>query len=235
MNLPAAMKAREGFPNQKRLLMNSKLLLQNKNIVITAGPTREHLDPIRYISNDSSGKMGYALVKAAKRLGAKVTLISGPTNLKKPDGVKTVQIVSADQMYKATKEHFKSADIVISTAAVSDFRPQIKVKQKIKKAQVSTLKLTENPDILKELGKKKKRDQVLIGFALETENLKRNAYKKLQEKNCDMIVANSPKNISNDLANATIITRDKKETSFKNVTKLKLASEILKRIEELLD
>lgn len=160
-----------------------------KRVLVTAGPTREKIDPVRFISNYSTGTFGYEIAKAAKRLGLEVILISGPTALKVPAGVKFISVESARQMLKAVLGNVKKCGFVIMASAVCDWRP-IKISEnKIKKRRGPiALKLIENPDILKLLGKRKK--AILVGFALETEDLERNARKKLREKNLDIIVAN---------------------------------------------
>lgn len=205
-----------------------KKLLKNKKILITAGPTREYLDPVRYISNDSSGKMGYALATAAKKMGASVTLISGPTHLKKPAGLNFISVVTARDMKKETLKKFKKSDIAICAAAVADFSP-ISCKNKIKKHKIKNIKFTRNPDILALLGKKKKSGQTLIGFALETENIRRNSVKKLKEKNCDIIIANSEKNIGSDIAEVDLVWADGTSTLLKG-TKTTVAEKIIKEI-----
>ena len=160
------------------------------NILITAGPTREFIDPIRFISNPSTGTIGYLLAQSAKRRGNDVVLLSGPTHLKPPPGVKTVSFNSARELKNCSDRFFDWADIIICTAAVADFRPAKVINRKIKKEKgVPEIKLVRNPDILKGLGRKKK-NKVLIGFALETENLIENGLKKLKSKNLDLIVAN---------------------------------------------
>lgn len=162
-----------------------------KRILITAGPTREAIDPVRFLSNHSSGKMGYALAKSAVRRGAAVTLISGPVALERPDGLeKFIPVESAAEMYQAVLESFASQDIVIMSAAVADYRPKMVSRQKIKKTESTlAIELTKNIDILAELGKIKQ-EQKLIGFAAETEHLEEYARKKLLQKNLDLIVAN---------------------------------------------
>lgn len=163
---------------------------KGKRVLVTAGPTREHFDPVRYIGNPSSGKMGYAVAKAAEHRGAEVLLISGPTNLKPPANVKTITTESAEDMAAAVFDHVKNADIVIKAAAVSDYRPKDAAKQKIKKGEEETLLvLKKSEDILLKLGKNKE-SRILVGFAAETENLENNAREKLIKKNLDMIVAN---------------------------------------------
>lgn len=159
-------------------------------VLVTAGPTREALDPVRYLSNHSSGRMGYALARAAGERGAHVLLISGPTALEAPPGVDFYPVQSARDMYAAVMDNLSRADIIIKTAAVADYRPAETAAQKIKKAGEMSLRLVRNPDILKELGARKGAC-FLVGFAAETENLQQNALKKLQDKNLDLIVANN--------------------------------------------
>ncbi len=164
--------------------------LDGEHILITAGPTREELDPVRYISNHSSGKMGYAIAVAARRRGAWVTLVTGPTCLAEPFGVETVQVVSALEMRQAVMDKLSGSTIIIKAAAVADYRPASRADLKIKKSAESlTLELEKNPDILGELGAIKG-EKILVGFAAETEDLIGNAGKKLTGKNLDMVVAN---------------------------------------------
>ena len=165
--------------------------LKNKRVLITAGGTREYFDPIRYISNASSGQMGYALAKMAYTLGAEVILISAPTCLRKPYGVEKVDVVSAEDMYKEVINRLEDVDIVIMNAAVADFKPKTYSSSKLKKdKETNIIELERNPDILKEVGSRKKEGQVLIGFAAESENLIENAKQKLKRKNLDVIIAN---------------------------------------------
>jgi len=172
-------------------ILNQKSDLRGENVLITAGATREAIDPVRYITNYSSGKMGYSLARVALSRGADVTLISAPTNLQCPVGVKLISLESALQMRDAVMKNLAKATIIIKTAAVSDFRPTKRLKSKIKKEENSSLilELVKNPDILLEVGKKKN-NKFLVGFAAETEDLVKNAQRKLKEKNCDLIVAN---------------------------------------------
>lgn len=164
--------------------------LAGKRILVTAGPTREPLDPVRYLSNYSSGKMGYAIAEEACRRGAVVTLVSGPTQLAPPPGVSLVPVETAQEMFEAVVGRYDQVDAVIKAAAVADFRPRQKSGQKLKKQVVSpVLELERTPDILSYLGEHKSR-QVLVGFAAETENLLENAGSKLRQKNLDMVVAN---------------------------------------------
>jgi len=162
-----------------------------KTVMVTAGPTREPLDPVRFITNRSSGKMGYAIAEAALVRGANVTLISGPTNLTIPARAKLISVETAIQMKEAVMSHADESQVIIMAAAVSDYRPQYTSPQKIKKDEHNiSLVLEQNPDILAELGQNKKENQVLVGFSMETENLLENSQKKLKKKNADIIVAN---------------------------------------------
>ena len=161
-------------------------------ILITAGGTREYIDPVRFISNASSGKMGYALARAALKAGHKVTLITAPTSQKPPSAAKLVNVETAAQMFEAVKQQFSRCNCLIMAAAVADYTPVSPARTKIKKTGKSmTIKLKPTTDILKWAGKQKKKDQSVIGFALEDRNIRERAEKKLNEKNLDMIVANT--------------------------------------------
>lgn len=173
-------------------LVETDRYLQGRHVVITAGATQEEIDPVRYITNHSTGKMGYALAKEARNAGAKVTLISGKTNLPQPYGVDVVKVISAADMRECVVNNFEKADVVIMSAAVADYTPIEKADHKIKKAEGDlSIALKRTQDILLTIGKKKRENQVVIGFAMETENLLENAAKKLQEKNANYIIANS--------------------------------------------
>ncbi|MCL1816167.1 MAG: bifunctional phosphopantothenoylcysteine decarboxylase/phosphopantothenate--cysteine ligase CoaBC [Clostridiales bacterium] len=173
-----------------RLTEPPKLLLNDKKVLITAGPTHEYIDPVRYIGNRSSGKMGYALAEAATNAGAEVTLISGPVALSDPPNIFTERVKSADEMYEAVWRHYPAADIVIMAAAVADFKPKHTAAHKIKKGSPDQcLALCANRDIAASLGQNKG-NKLLIGFAAETENLIEYATIKLKQKNLDMILAN---------------------------------------------
>ncbi len=164
-------------------------LMAGMHCLITAGPTREPIDPVRYLSNHSSGKMGYALAESAKKLGAKVTLISGPTALPVPYGVECINILTADDMYQAVMESIKDCQIFIAAAAVGDFKPAFISEQKIKKSSLPAMELVENRDILRAVSQLPDAP-FLVGFAAETENLLAYAKEKLEQKNLDMIIAN---------------------------------------------
>jgi len=169
----------------------SKKDLLGKHFLVTAGPTREAIDPARYLSNRSSGKMGYALARCAWRRGAHVTLVSGPTSLSNPVGVQCVHVNSAIQMYDAVMSHSSNADVVIKAAAVADYRPEVRSEHKVKKNHINlSMGLAQNPDILLELGQNKRDEMLLVGFAAESENLKEEGRKKLKKKNLDLIAVN---------------------------------------------
>lgn len=172
-------------------LMHPTLSLKGKNVLITAGPTQEPLDPVRFLSNHSSGKQGYAIAKAAKAMGAKVTIVSGPCNRSDIEDVDIIHVETAQEMFEAVKDHYQDADYIIMAAAVGDYRPEIVADQKIKKSgDAMELRLVKNPDILAYVGKHKTH-QVLCGFAMETQDLEKNARQKLIDKNCDLLVGNN--------------------------------------------
>jgi len=205
-------------------LVNKKEDLKGKKILITAGPTQEEIDPVRIITNKSSGRMGHALAQRAALRGADVVLVSGPTSLEVPFGVKYVRVTSAAEMYNQVRKYFSKIDVFISAAAVSDFKVK-KSKEKIKKTDKLVLELEKNVDILKEVSKVKG-NKKLIGFALETENLVKNATLKLKEKNLDFIVANKAQSLNSDNADFIIIKNNKLK-KFKNISKESMAEEIL--------
>jgi len=165
--------------------------LSGCRVLVTAGPTREPIDPVRFISNRSSGKMGFAIARAALRRGAEVTLVSGPTSLAAPRKAALITVETAEKMREACLNAFEQADVLIMTAAVADYRPKKAIKSKIKRKDTGlTLELVPCPDILRELSSKKRPDQVLVGFAAETEDLIKNARQKLKAKGLDLLVAN---------------------------------------------
>ena len=210
---------------------NYNTALKDKKVLITSGRTKENIDPIRYLSNNSSGKMGYSLAQAAIDLGAEVTLISGPTNLEIPKGLKSfVSVESALEMYEKVDEYFGDTDIFIACAAVADYRPKEYKKEKIKKSDSDLiLELVRNPDILFEMGKKKDK-QLLIGFAAETNDIKENALKKLEKKNLDFIVANNASTMGNNTNTVEIIRKNKTSIKINQKNKIELAYDILKEI-----
>ena len=210
---------------------NFRDALKGKKLLITSGRTREDIDPIRYLSNKSSGKMGYSLAQAAVDLGAEVTLVSGPTNLSVPDGLKEfISVDSAIHMYEKVDEKFKDTDIFIACAAVADYRPKEYQDKKIKKSDLNlTIELVRNPDILFEMGKKKE-NQLLVGFAAETNNIIENALKKLEKKRLDMIVANNASTMGTDTNSIEIIRKDRSSTVINQKSKTELAYDILKEV-----
>ena len=210
---------------------NFNTALKDKKVLITSGRTKENIDPIRYLSNNSSGKMGYSLAQAAIDLGAEVTLISGPTNLEIPKGLKSfISVESALEMYEKVNEYFRYTDIFIACAAVADYRPKEYKKEKIKKSDSDLiLELVRNPDILFEMGKKKD-NQLLIGFAAETNDIKENALKKLEKKNLDFIVANNASTMGNNTNTVEIIRKNKTSIKINQKNKIELAYDILKEI-----
>ncbi|KPU28277.1 phosphopantothenoylcysteine decarboxylase [Caloranaerobacter sp. TR13] len=215
-----------------------KKTLTNKKIIVTAGPTIEKIDPVRYITNFSSGKMGYVIAIEAKRRGADVILISGPTNLDKPEGVKVVNINTTIEMLKAIEEYFDDADVLIKAAAPLDYRPEVVSDKKIKKQDGNlNIKFVRNPDILAHFGKLKKK-QILVGFAAETNDVIENAIKKIKVKNLDFIVANdvTMKNAGfrSNTNIATIIDKEGHKYSYPQMSKEELAKIILDKVQELL-
>jgi len=210
--------------------------LQGKKILITAGATREKIDPVRFITNHSTGKMGYALAEAAARRGGEVTLVSGTTYLDPPKGVSFVPVVSAEDMYQAVMERFDEMDLVIKAAAVADYRPKVVFEQKMKKKPGDlVIEMERTRDILLELGKRKTH-QFLVGFAAETENLEENALSKLERKNADMIVANNVAKpgagFGVDTNIVTIFRKDGKSISLPQLNKGEVANQILDFIVE---
>lgn len=211
--------------------------LSGKNILISAGPTQESLDPVRFITNHSSGKMGYALAKAAFQLGANVTLVSGPTHLKKPHGVNVIDVISANDMYHQIIQRVKEYDYMIMSAAVGDYACNEIADEKIKKhTDTLTLELHKNKDILLEIGKRRLASQVICGFAMETSHLIENAQMKLQKKNCDMIVANHLKTdgagFQGDTNVVSILTQQE-ITDYQKMSKQELAYIILNQMKKL--
>ncbi|MCP4105594.1 MAG: bifunctional phosphopantothenoylcysteine decarboxylase/phosphopantothenate--cysteine ligase CoaBC [Desulfobacteraceae bacterium] len=211
--------------------------MKNKQVLVTAGPTREPIDPVRFISNPSSGKMGYAIARAAEQRGARVVLVTGPTNLPDPANITTVRIKTAREMAEAVFERLEQSDIVIKTAAVADYRPKSPADQKIKKGEEEKiLELEKNQDILKELGTRKK-DQILVGFAAETQDLEKNAGLKLAKKNLDIIAGNliggSNSGFEADTNQVTLFFRDGRKEPLSVMGKDEVAHIILDRVKGL--
>ncbi len=212
-------------------IKNFDTALKGKKILITSGRTKENIDPVRYLSNNSSGKMGYSLAQAAVDLGAEVTLISGPTDLKVPNGLENfISVESALEMYEKVDEYFKNTDIFIACAAVADYRPKEYKKEKIKKSDADlVIELIRNPDILLEMSKKKEK-QLLVGFAAETNDIRENALKKLEKKNLDIIVANNASVMGSDENVIEIIKKDRTSVEISQKSKIELAYDILNEV-----
>ncbi|MDD5899181.1 MAG: bifunctional phosphopantothenoylcysteine decarboxylase/phosphopantothenate--cysteine ligase CoaBC [Clostridia bacterium] len=206
--------------------------LEGLRVLVTAGPTVERIDPVRYLTNDSSGKMGYALAEAAHQRGAKVTLVSGPVHIAAPNGVEVVPVTSTASLYECMMERCEQQDIIIQAAAPADYRVEHIAEQKIKKqsGEPFVLTLVENPDVAKAVGQRKQPGQVLVGFAAETQNVMNNAQDKLQKKNLDLMVANDVTaegaGFGVDTNIVTLITRDG-ATPLPKMSKREVAEHIL--------
>lgn len=211
--------------------------LAGERILVTAGPTREPFDPVRFITNYSSGKMGYALAAAARRRGAEVVLVSGPVTLPPPYGVEAVMVESAREMFEKVMEHLERSTVIIKAAAVADYRPAVRSRGKIKKTKGPLiLELERNPDIIAEVGKRKG-DRILVGFAMESENLVENAAAKMKAKGMDFIVANDLNEegagFQHDTNKVRIIMNDGSIESLPLMDKLEVAHAILDRVKKL--
>jgi phosphopantothenoylcysteine decarboxylase/phosphopantothenate--cysteine ligase len=228
------------LPEPSAILEEAAAALAEKDmkgvkVLVTAGPTREEIDPVRYITNHSSGKMGYAIARAARLRGADVTLVSGPVSIEPPPGVDLVKVESAAEMHSAVTSRAQGFDIIIKAAAVADYRPLQRAEQKMKKKTDETsIYLVKTADILAELGNMKRAGQILVGFAAETENLQENAAAKLRAKNLDLIVAN---NVSAEGAGfnqetniVRFIWKDGRSEELAIMLKVRVAGEILDRV-----
>ncbi|MGX8835082.1 bifunctional phosphopantothenoylcysteine decarboxylase/phosphopantothenate--cysteine ligase CoaBC [Amedibacillus sp. YH-ame6] len=212
-------------------------ILQGKRVLVTAGPTQEALDPVRFISNHSSGKMGYEIARAARNMGAEVTLISGPCNLQPPLDINVIHIKSAMDMMEAVQDLYATQDFIIKAAAVGDYRAQSIADNKIKKqGDTLNIEFIKNPDILAYLGEHKKNHQLLCGFAMETQDLLQNAKAKLEKKHCDMIIANNllveGAGFQHDTNVVTMIEKEK-HTDFTRMSKYDIGVAILHRLLEI--
>ncbi|NQY68843.1 MAG: bifunctional phosphopantothenoylcysteine decarboxylase/phosphopantothenate--cysteine ligase CoaBC, partial [Flavobacteriales bacterium] len=221
--------------------LRKSLPLKGKKVMVTAGPTYEAIDPVRFIGNHSSGKMGFSIANEAAKHGADVTLICGPTNLDiVDDGIARIDIVSAQDLYEACVDSYKEQDIIIMAAAVADFTPEVKHTQKIKKQKdpKTSIALKSTSDVLKKIGELKSESQILVGFALETNDEEAHAKKKLKNKNLDFIVLNSLNDAGAGFQHFTnkisIIDRDNNVTSFKLKHKLEVAKDIIKKVISLI-
>lgn len=207
--------------------------MRAKRCLITAGPTREALDPVRFLSNRSSGRMGYALAAEALRAGCRVTLVSGPVAIAPPRGARLVRVETAEQMRRATLREARRAELVVMAAAVADYRPASPAKRKLKKRTARlSLRLERTPDILAALGRRKPRSQVLVGFAAETHDLLANARAKLARKNLDYIVANPVgrpgSGFESSHNRATLLARDGSTRAFPRLRKEALARRLVR-------
>lgn len=209
-------------------LLESPRDLDNRRVLVTAGPTVEEIDPVRFLSNHSSGKMGFSLAAECAGRGAEVTLIHGPVNLPPPAGVRTISVITAEEMLNAVKETFEKCDIAVMCAAVADFKPSERSISKIKKGESLTLELVKNPDILQWMGERKE-SRILVGFALEDEEDLIEARRKLRDKNLNLIVLNRPSALHSDEIEATIVGADW-EDKLPRMSKKTAAMKIIDRI-----
>ncbi len=228
----------EKIVDEIKKLLKAEQILEGKCVMITAGPTIEKIDPVRYITNHSTGKMGYALAEVAKEMGAKVTLVSGPVNIVAPKGVEVVNVETTQQMYDAVMERFKGCDAYISAAAPADFKAEEISTNKIKKGEGLKIKLTENPDIAKAVGDAKTHQKIVI-FAAESEHLKENAKGKLKRKNADIVVANDitkkGAGFGTDTNIVSLIKANGEEKDYPIMQKKVLAELILKELHALMN
>ena len=205
-----------------------------QNILITAGGTREYIDPVRFISNASTGRMGYAIARAAIKAGHRVTLITAPTALRPPKEATVIDVTTSNEMFKAVKMNFKKCDTLIMTAAVSDYKPAASSRTKIKKERTArSLELKPTRDILKWAGRNKTKGQTIVGFALEDTDILANAEKKLKSKRLDMVVANTPAAIGAEKSTLHIKTKTTDWQTLSNQTKPASAKKVLAAIEVL--
>ncbi len=213
----------------KRLSVSPK----GKRLLVTAGPTREMLDPVRFLSNVSTGHMGYQIASQAKKMGFRVTLISGPTNLTPPKGVQYVPVMSAEEMKTAVFQNWPKTDILIMTAAVCDYTPVRFSPSKIKRVKQKTIRFKRTTDILAAVGRRKG-NRIVVGFALETESLKQNAFRKLKAKNADLIVANWYSQGHNPFGGhpTSMILMDRKgiKKRFQRMAKARIAKSLLEEV-----
>ncbi|MEY2916449.1 MAG: bifunctional phosphopantothenoylcysteine decarboxylase/phosphopantothenate--cysteine ligase CoaBC [Bacteroidota bacterium] len=225
----------ETIVNWLQTYFSNKLELAGLKVLVTAGPTYESIDPVRFIGNHSSGKMGIAIAKEMKNRGAEVTLVLGPSNIEIPVNIEVIKVKSANEMYEACIDRFDNTDIAIMSAAVADYTPVKMAAEKIKKTEDTfNIELTKTKDILKSLGEKKKHNQVLVGFALETNNEKENALKKIKQKNADIIILNSLNDagagFGYDTNKITIFDKNGQEYFFDTKPKNEVAKDIVNTI-----
>jgi phosphopantothenoylcysteine decarboxylase/phosphopantothenate--cysteine ligase len=218
-------------------LFNSNIYFEGKKVLITAGPTYEAIDPVRFIGNYSSGKMGYAMAEAFRNYGAKVKLISGPVNIEPPKGVELIKVKTAEEMYDACLKNFNECEIAVMNAAVADYTPLQQFDKKVKREKEQmNLELKPTKDIAQKLGELKTSRQVLVGFALETDNEIENAFSKLKKKNLDFIVLNSLNDegagFNHDTNKVTIIDSNNNITKFELKSKKEIAVDIIEVVRE---
>jgi len=203
------------------------------HLVVTAGPTREHIDPVRYLSNESSGRMGFAIARAAARRGHRVTLIAGPVEQRTPKGVERIDVLSARDMLAAMKEHFQEADALVMAAAVADYRPRRKLRSKWKAKEQGgspSIELVENPDLLRTVARRKG-GRFVVAFALETEDGLRRAAAKLVAKNADLIVLNGPSALGSDRTTVTFLDREGNQLELQDRSKDEVARALVRLME----
>jgi phosphopantothenoylcysteine decarboxylase/phosphopantothenate--cysteine ligase len=234
MTGPGRLAAQDEILKAVREIVEAHQDLAGETVLVTAGPTYEDIDPVRFISNRSSGKMGYAVAEAAARRGAKVVLVSGPTALETPEGVERIDVRTAEEMLRAVQARFSPASIAIFAAAVADYRPAEPVAAKIKRTKEAlTIRLEPNPDILATMAKEKG-DRLVVGFAAETDHVAENARKKLTQKNADLIVANDVTaegaGFDVDTNVVTIFSRDSRDLPLPRMTKAEVAQRILDEV-----
>lgn len=212
--------------------------LRGKKVLVTAGPTYEAIDPVRFIGNHSSGKMGIAIAEAAAMNGAEVTLVCGPSHIRSSQNIQRIDVVTAQEMFDAVIERMSANDVFICAAAVADYRPKFIAESKLKKKDaLLTIELEPTPDILASLGSKKSNDQILVGFALETDNELENAKLKLKNKNCDLLVLNSLQHtgagFGHDTNRVSVLDRHNNIATFDLKSKAAVADDILQAITAL--
>lgn len=203
------------------------------HLVVTAGPTREHIDPVRYLSNESSGRMGFAIARAAARRGHRVTLIAGPVEQRTPKGVERIDVVSAREMLTAMKEHFQEADALVMAAAVADYRPRRRLRSKWKAKEQGgspSIELVENPDLLRTVARRKA-GRFVVAFALETEDGLRRAAAKLVAKNADLIVLNGPGALGSERTTVTFLDREGNQLELQDRSKDEVARALVRLME----
>ena len=219
---------------KKRKLTGREPTLGGMRVLITAGPTHEYLDDVRYLGNPSTGRMGIELARAARKLGADATVVCGPTHLAAPPGVRLVPVVSAEDMLAAVSERFNDCDVFIASAAVSDYRPKRLVRGKIKKSKrAMTMELVRNPDVLLRMGKRRIDGQTIVGFSLESADEISNARKKLEKKGCDLMVVNTPRHFGDARESVRVINSEGLIAEIPPSSKAAVAARVCELVAEL--